>query len=233
MTFHFRSRFWRDLFLCPDCGTTSAFPLRWTVLLFHPPPGCYVFVHVLLHSLSLHLTRSFFISLHSLSLSLSPSLSLFSSFSPPISTVSLATSPLPLALWHACVRNRRRGKFFFLLLSSSREGEIDSPSLTIFLSYSLLSVTLSFSSSLSSLHARLFLSLATEISVARREFFFSLLLFFLSLSPSLPHFLPRLRVSLSLSLSTEISVARSDGIIHSLRGWGRVLSLIGRCRGAS
>ena len=45
-------------------------------------------------------------------------------------------------------------------------------------------------------------------------FFFSLLLFFLSLSPSLPHFLPRLRVSLSLSLSlslsTKISVARRD-----------------------
>ena len=82
----------------------------------------------------------------------------------------------------------------FLLLSSSREGEIASPSLTIFLSSSLLSLSLSFSSSL---------SLATEISVARRDFFFSLL-FFLSLSPSLP----RLRVS--LSLATEISVERRD-----------------------
>ena len=55
MTFHFRSRLWHHLFLCPDCGTTSPFPLRWTVLLFRPPPGCHVFVHVLLHSLSLYL----------------------------------------------------------------------------------------------------------------------------------------------------------------------------------
>ena len=44
----------------------------------------------------------------------------------------------------------------------------------------------------------------------RRVFFFSVLLFFLSLSPSLPHFLPRPRVSLSLSLATEISFARRD-----------------------
>ena len=35
----------------------------------------------------------------------------------------------------------------------------------------------------------------------RTDIFFSLLLFFLSLSPSLPHILPRLHVSLSLSLS--------------------------------
>ena len=56
------------------------------------------------------------------------------------------------------------------------------------------------------------LSLGRQSIVARIVhfgiFFFSLLLFFLSLSPSLPHFLPRLHVS--LSLATEISVARRD-----------------------
>ena len=72
------------------------------------------------------------------------------------------------------------------------------------------------------------LSLATEISVARREFFSlfsssSLLLFFLSLSPSLPHNLPRLRVSLSLSLATEISVARREFLSLSISVVGNSL----------
>ena len=99
-------------------------------------------------------------------------LSLSSSHGPPSSL--FMTSPLLLALRHARVRNRRRGRFLFL-------------------SSSLLSLTLSFSSSLSSSPARLSLSLslslATEISVVRRDFFFSLLSLFgnyFLLSPSLP-----------------------------------------------
>ena len=103
MNFHFRSRFWRDLFLCPDCGTTSAFSLNWTVLLFRPPAGCHVFVHVLLpsslHSLSLHLTWSSFLSLHYLSLSLSLSLfflSLESRLSLSLSLLLVSLLPNPL-----------------------------------------------------------------------------------------------------------------------------------------
>ena len=101
VTFHFRSRFWRDLFLCPDSGTTSAFPLRWTVLLFRPPPGCHIFVHVLLpsslHSLSLFISHGPPSSLFILSLSLSLSLLSISrvpTLSLSLSLISLLPNPL-------------------------------------------------------------------------------------------------------------------------------------------
>ena len=85
----------------------------------------------------------------------------------------------------------------FLLLSSSREGEIASPSLTIFLS-SLLSLTLSFSSSLSSSPARLSLSLSRRKFPSRGEISFSL--FFSSFSHSLLLFLTFFLACASLSL---------------------------------
>ena len=104
---------WHDIFLYPDCDTTSAFPLRWTVLLFRPPRGCHVLstssFSLSLYSLSLPLFISslsslplsdglslplFLSSLSSLPLSdgisLSPSLSLLFLLSPS-ATVSLAT----------------------------------------------------------------------------------------------------------------------------------------------
>ena len=86
---------------------------------------------------------------------------------------------------------RREERFFSLFFSSF------SHSLLLFLTFFLACASLS-------------LSFATEIPVARRDFFFSLLLFFLSLSPSLPHFLPRLRISLSSSfLSLTLSFSSS------------------------
>ena len=85
---------WHDLFLCPDCGTTSAFPLRWTVLLFRPPPGCHV-LSTSSFSLSLYSLSPLFLSSIA-SLPLGDGLSLSLSFSllfilSPSATVSLAT----------------------------------------------------------------------------------------------------------------------------------------------
>ena len=67
----------RHFILGRDCGTMSAFPLRWTVLLFSPPRGCHVlstyfFILSLSHSLSLSLYLSSPLSLSLLSISQSP-----------------------------------------------------------------------------------------------------------------------------------------------------------------
>ena len=136
---------------------------------------------------SLHCDKNRFSLSHDLSLSfssfsLSPSLSLFSSFSPPISTVSLATSPLPLALRHARVRNRRRGRFFFPLLSSR----------------ALLLLSPSF---FSSLHRKM----KSLLPLSRS---FSLLLFFISLCPSLWIHDGNPSRGNNLVLATEISVTK-------------------------
>ena len=97
---------------------------------------------------------------------------------------SLSSSPARLYLSLSRRKFPSRGEISFSLFFSSFSHSL------LFLTFFLARASLSLSLSL---------PLATEISVARRNFFFSLLLFFLSLSPSLPHFLPRLRVSLSLS----------------------------------
>ena len=81
--------------------------------------------------------------------------------------------------------NRRRGRFFFPLLSSR----------------ALLLLSPSFFSSLHREREKSLLPLSRS---------FSLLLFFLSLSPSLPHFLPRPRISLSLSLSRDGNFRREE-----------------------
>ena len=117
------------LFLCPDCGTVSEFPLRWTVLLFRPPRGCHV-----LSTCSFSLSPSLLFLLsrdgeQDLSLSLSFSLLFLLS---PSATVSLATeSTVSLSL-----------PLFLSSLSSlplsdglSRDGEHGlslSPSLSLF-----------------------------------------------------------------------------------------------------
>ena len=104
------------------------------------------------------------------------------------SLLALFFSPLPLSSPLFIARGRNRFSLSHDLFFSSF-----SHSLLLFLSFFLARASLSLSLSLS----------REEISVARRDFFFSLILFFLSLSPSLPHFLPRLLVS--LSLATKIS----------------------------
>ena len=162
-------------------------------------------------SFSLSSSHTVLVPLSSFSLSLSLSLSLFSSFSPPISTVSLTTSPLPLALRHAHVRNRRRGRFFFPLLSSC----------------ALLLLSPSFFSSLHREREKSLLPLSlspflprpcVSLSLSRRKFpsrgEISFSLFFSSFSHSLilflTFFLACASLSLSLSLAKEISIARRD-----------------------
>ena len=106
-------------------------------------------------SLSLSFFRALFLlsfSSLSFSFSLSLSFSLLFLLSPYFHALSRCLlSPL-LSYTRACVTGGRRGRFFFplslfLLLSSSREGEITSPSLTIFLSRSpsLQKLIISFS----------------------------------------------------------------------------------------
>ena len=143
-------------------------------------------------------TSSFSLSLFSLSLS--PSLSLFSFFSPPISTVSLE-------IFLSCS--------LLSLSQSFREKSL----LPLSRSFSLLLffLSLSFSSSLSSSPAHLSLSLSLSFSFFVGEISFSLFSLFFGnhflLSPSLPSLvLPFSRsptfFSLSLSRDESFPIAR-------------------------
>ena len=118
------------------------------------------FVQVLLHSLSLY----------------SPSLSLFSFFSPPISTVSLEIflSSSLLSLSRSFREKSLPGINRFSL----------SHDLSLFFSSFSLSLLLFLTFFLGCASLSLSLSLATEISVARRDFFFSLLSLFRKSFPS-------------------------------------------------
>ena len=154
------------------------------------------FVHVILHSLSLHLTRSSFISLYFLSLSLS-SLSSFFLSSPLLSSPllsSLLSSPLffPLSSPLFIARGRNR---FSLSHDLSLFFSSFSHSLLLFLTFFLACASLS-------------LSLTFSLSREKRDYFFSLLSLFRKLFPSFSLFsfsrsplLPLSHVLLPLSVS--------------------------------
>ena len=187
-----KRRFRDHLFLCPECGTTSAFPLRWTVLLF-PVRWTVEWIREgnnfrQRERREEERKRNLFFSLLLFFLSLSPSLPHF--LPRPRVSLSLLRRKFPsrgeisFSLFFSSFSHSLLLFLTFFLarasLSLSCDGNFRREEKFLFLSSSLLSLTLSFSSSLSSSPARLSLSLplATEISVARRDFFFSLLSLF-------------------------------------------------------
>ena len=152
----------------------------------------------------------------------SPSLSLFSSFSPPLSTISLATSPLPLALPHARVRNRRRGRFLLSLLSFLLSRALPSPLSSHLLATKIASVARRDGRRKVFLPPSLLFSLAMIIFLsrrdARRKVFHSFSLSFF------PPFLC-LHFSLFVSLDRSLSIRQSISLYRPNRSLSLSLSL--------